>query len=47
MSEFNFISVLQIVICLITVVMGSVVLISFGVYAPHLVQAFLEQQRSL
>ena len=40
MSEFNFISVLQIIICLIAVVMGSVALISFGVYAPHLVQAF-------
>lgn len=40
MSEFNFISVPQIVICLIAVVMGSVVVISFGVYAPHFVQAF-------
>lgn len=40
MSRFNFVSLLQIVICLLTVTMGSVSIISFGVFAPYFIEAF-------
>ena len=40
MSEFNFSSVVQVMLCLLAVVMGSVVIISFSVYAPFFVSAF-------
>ena len=39
-SGFNASGVVQIVVCLIAVVMGTVVTLSFGVYVPYFVEAF-------
>ncbi len=40
MARFNVLSLLQIAICLLTVIMGSASIVSFGIFAPHFVQAF-------